>query len=286
MNAQIVIENQILLQENKQLSLLLKEYEQTMETVMSKFRNHAVSTFSLFRHSSRFDRNSQLAAQQHELTLTRHYEALLLSRETSAMNSELTANSNISASLQRLSQNLRLLMRSVEGESSENVEDEVESSTDDRRFMEDGREDWALEREIEIERLEKENAELRKLLGVDAETAHSHGISDEDLIDRPRSRSGLMTSSLEPWGTRSPREQQHSLSNISLTANNNSDDSAQRIDNYLSVNPHVLLQKVADYQPGMRSAGTLRRPSMLGQRGRGSGLPLWSNSQPLPPQNR
>jgi len=42
MNAQIIIENQTLLQENKQLSLLLKEYENTMETVMAKFRNHAV----------------------------------------------------------------------------------------------------------------------------------------------------------------------------------------------------------------------------------------------------
>lgn len=42
MNAQIIIENQTLLQENKQLSVLLKEYEGTMETIMSKFRNHAV----------------------------------------------------------------------------------------------------------------------------------------------------------------------------------------------------------------------------------------------------
>lgn len=42
MNAQIIIENQALLQENKQLSILLKEYENTMETIMAKFRNHAV----------------------------------------------------------------------------------------------------------------------------------------------------------------------------------------------------------------------------------------------------
>lgn len=42
MNAQIIIENQTLLHENKQLSLLLKEYETTMETIMAKFRNHAV----------------------------------------------------------------------------------------------------------------------------------------------------------------------------------------------------------------------------------------------------
>ena len=43
MNAQIIIENQTLLQENKQLSQLLKEYEGTMETIMSKFRKHSVS---------------------------------------------------------------------------------------------------------------------------------------------------------------------------------------------------------------------------------------------------
>jgi hypothetical protein len=43
-NAHIIIENQTLLQENKQLSQLLKEYEGTMETIMSKFRNHSVSS--------------------------------------------------------------------------------------------------------------------------------------------------------------------------------------------------------------------------------------------------
>jgi hypothetical protein len=42
MNAHIIIENQTLLHENKQLSMLLKEYEGTMETIMAKFRNHAV----------------------------------------------------------------------------------------------------------------------------------------------------------------------------------------------------------------------------------------------------
>jgi hypothetical protein len=45
LNAQIIIENQTLLQENKQLSTLLKEYESTMETIMTKFRNHAVRHF-------------------------------------------------------------------------------------------------------------------------------------------------------------------------------------------------------------------------------------------------
>lgn len=42
LNAHFIIENQTLLHENKQLSVLLKEYENTMETIMTKFRNHAV----------------------------------------------------------------------------------------------------------------------------------------------------------------------------------------------------------------------------------------------------
>ncbi len=46
-NAQIIIENHSLLHENRQLSMLLKEYEHTMDTIMSKFRSHAVRTNSL-----------------------------------------------------------------------------------------------------------------------------------------------------------------------------------------------------------------------------------------------
>jgi hypothetical protein len=42
MNASLIIENQTLLHENKQLNSLLKEYEQTLETVMTKFRSQAV----------------------------------------------------------------------------------------------------------------------------------------------------------------------------------------------------------------------------------------------------
>lgn len=47
-NAQVIIENHTLQQENKQLSLLLKEYEQTMETIMTKFRSHSVCIPSLY----------------------------------------------------------------------------------------------------------------------------------------------------------------------------------------------------------------------------------------------
>jgi hypothetical protein len=40
-----IIENQGLLQENKQLNALMTDYEQTLETVMTKFRQHAVWEF-------------------------------------------------------------------------------------------------------------------------------------------------------------------------------------------------------------------------------------------------
>lgn len=62
MNASLVIENQTLQHENKQLSVLLKEYEQTLETVMSKFRSHAVS--------NSVDLNHKPLHRSSELTLT------------------------------------------------------------------------------------------------------------------------------------------------------------------------------------------------------------------------
>jgi hypothetical protein len=63
MNAQIVIENQTLLHENKQLSILLKEYEGTLETVMAKFRNHAVRLLG-----NCFDRPLNSISWQHNNT--------------------------------------------------------------------------------------------------------------------------------------------------------------------------------------------------------------------------
>jgi SIKE family len=39
----LVMENQSLLHENKQLNSLMHEYEQTLETVMGKLRGHSVS---------------------------------------------------------------------------------------------------------------------------------------------------------------------------------------------------------------------------------------------------
>lgn len=45
MNVNLVLENQNLQHENRQMSILLKDYESTLETVMAKFRSHAVRHF-------------------------------------------------------------------------------------------------------------------------------------------------------------------------------------------------------------------------------------------------
>ncbi|CAH7682170.1 hypothetical protein BY996DRAFT_950088 [Phakopsora pachyrhizi] len=59
MNAQLVVENQTLQHENRQLTILLKDYETTLEQIMNRFRTHAHST------------------QQHEIDLTKYYESVL-----------------------------------------------------------------------------------------------------------------------------------------------------------------------------------------------------------------
>ena len=42
MNAAIAAENQVLQNDNKQLNALIKEYEQTLESLMTTFRTRAV----------------------------------------------------------------------------------------------------------------------------------------------------------------------------------------------------------------------------------------------------
>ncbi|THV06552.1 hypothetical protein K435DRAFT_743671 [Dendrothele bispora CBS 962.96] len=224
MNAQIIIENQTLLHENKQLSLLLKEYESTLDTIMSKFRNHA------------------LAAQQHELTLTRHYETLILARENQDFSTELSSTINMTHTLQRLSYYLRCLFRSMAGEKTDEDEDDSNPDPDydpsgSGSFIDPselstlisalegkvgpeqdgsltilaGRDDWSLERESEIERLEKENEQLRKMLGIDQGTMAEAGVdiqADLERMNRSRnpelfdkSRSGHSHSGSGEWGS-------------------------------------------------------------------------------------
>lgn len=78
-----------------------------------------------------------------------------------------------------------MLQSSLDGKNREGAvessEEPVDNHHKDADSDEDEREDWAVERETEISRLEKENAELRQLLGIDAESAQKQGWKDEEL---------------------------------------------------------------------------------------------------------
>ncbi|RDB28463.1 hypothetical protein Hypma_016033 [Hypsizygus marmoreus] len=266
MNAGIIIENQILLQENKQLSLLLKEYESTMETIMSKFRNYA------------------LAAQQHELTLTRHYESLLHRRESQSQSSDLTSSTETTQSLHRLSHHLRGLLRSLAGETPDPSDpifdgtldpdydagspvalEELEHLLDVLAGGEEGegQSDWAMQREAEIARLERENEELRRLLRIDEATITASGVT----LDLDRVESGRFSTFL---GRRS----------VGPGAGEGFGGGSVRSSGYWGEGQFVQggggggapLQRAMDLQPGMRmgSQGPARRTGIFGG-GRGRG---------------
>ncbi|KZS93967.1 hypothetical protein SISNIDRAFT_410611 [Sistotremastrum niveocremeum HHB9708] len=177
-NAAAIIENQALLHENRQSNALLKEYEQTLETVMAKFRAHS------------------RAASLHEQTLTRHYETLLASRESSTIPSfapELDSSSpNYTRSLTRLTHLLRLVALSLDGKdlpsTSEDPErvamptpEELLQLLNEVDSEENPRQDWATERETEIQRLENENRQLREMLGILPSSDNEDESSDSDV---------------------------------------------------------------------------------------------------------
>jgi hypothetical protein len=105
----------------------------------------------------------QQDVQKRELSLIRYHEARLLAQEEENATKELVQMSTVSSSLARLSSLLRQVIVLQHGE-------------DPEAFVGEGREkeDWAisgatehsLERDIELARLEKENEELRRLIGA------------------------------------------------------------------------------------------------------------------------
>ena len=187
-------ENHAIQNENRQLALLLKEHESALEAVMAKFRAFAHST------------------QQRELELARHYEQLQLEREHAvptyasfsvrggavpgrtrlptvtipADEAHLAADPNAPvaivplAELDRLSGLLRAAFRSLNGEDPEAAEGALDPAA---AAIEGGgylalmhggaSEDRALETDIELEALRRENEELRRMLRIaEADEAH------------------------------------------------------------------------------------------------------------------
>ncbi len=102
---------------------------------------------------------SQHDVQCQELTRIREYESRILEREAEAQLAQLRAQTAFSASLTRVSTLLRRAFRALNGEGGDGDPDAA---------------DWALERECELARLERENAVLRMLLGVPGAEEETH----------------------------------------------------------------------------------------------------------------
>jgi len=98
--------------------------------------------------------------------LIREYETKLLAREEGNAAQELLASTALSASLSRLSNVLRGLLRIESGEDDEGPPAE--------RTLEEEEEPWnvtlaaehSMEREIELARLQAENEQLKQMLGI------------------------------------------------------------------------------------------------------------------------
>ena len=198
MNAAMTLENKSLQHDNKQLNALIKEYEQMLEVVMSMFYPFGylllIITNACIRLPGKF-RNKALDTQSHELSLIRSYESHLLAREEENTAKDLALATSLTHSLVRLSGVLRGLVRLESGEehlpqimggltvahsstspgegaSSTGLDAEVDSDAEvleDREpwmGLEASESDYALERDIELARLEKENEELRRLAGL------------------------------------------------------------------------------------------------------------------------
>ncbi|KAG7443135.1 uncharacterized protein BT62DRAFT_982274 [Guyanagaster necrorhizus] len=176
MNTVMSAENQSLQYDNKQLNTLIKEYEQTLETVMSNFRNRAKDV------------------QERELSLIREYETRLLALEEDNAARDLSTSTATSEAITRLSTIMRQVLRSLEGE-------DVEHPSKDQAVASASA--HALEREIELARLEKENEELKRMMGLLPLQARMEGYDSKTLFEPGKSRPvGISPgSSVGPFGT-------------------------------------------------------------------------------------
>lgn len=141
--------------------------------------------------------------------MIRHYETLLASRssEAYAIASDpalAPVNAINPQHLEQLSHHLRLALRSLSGSSDPTGEMSAFDSDSEHPHGEDtaddnGPGDWAVEREAEILRLEAENIELRRALGIDGP------IAPDEARDMGLGM-GLSISSMDT-GLRSPSSQ-------------------------------------------------------------------------------
>lgn len=108
----------------------------------------------------------QKDVQEKELSLIREYEAKLLAREEDNSKRDLDTSTAVSHSLARLSYLLRQVLRSQNGEDTESPVSRTDDDENREPWTVSAPSDHALERDIELARLEKENEELRRLMDL------------------------------------------------------------------------------------------------------------------------
>jgi hypothetical protein len=230
------------------------------------------------------------------------------------MSSEHTSSTNMAAGLRRLTQHLRALLRSMSGEDSDSDDPDQDEDSDvlaanltelnsliDAMDEEEPsgyannevRGDWALERECEIQRLEKENEELRQMLGIDSASIAASGVNVDDIRPDKGKRTSLMIAAArrrsasgsgfsghggsvsDSWGLRPPASSSYSMRTSSPASTGQQG-----------------LQHPVELQPsGVRFQG--RRPAMFGPvsthrgglglgRSGGQNTAPWSPASPTP----
>jgi len=86
-----------------------------------------------------------------------------LAKEAEQLTEDLDTNMAFSSSISTLGKNLRKALRTLDGEDTPEGGDE----RDDMAIL--AASEWALDRECELARLERENAELRRMMGLEVE---------------------------------------------------------------------------------------------------------------------
>ena len=155
----------------------------------------------------------QVAAQQHESNIVRHYTTLL-AQESQPTGPEFGDPAATTMPLFHLSHNLRALIRTMAGRAEPDSPRQEEASKEEAKadgsppedpqdtesdeallaLIEDH--DWTVDRETEIQRLEVENERLRKMLGIDEASAREHGLLADEERERDRYLSSGSSSSL------------------------------------------------------------------------------------------
>jgi hypothetical protein len=135
----------------------------------------------------------QQDVQERELSLIREYETKLLARQEEDATHDLSASTAVSESLGRISNLLRRFLRTLGGEDIDPQAMHVDNDSDENREPRDPvtAAEYALERDIELVRLEKENEELQRMMGVVAAYPPRRANSDARPTFEPPPRPGM-----------------------------------------------------------------------------------------------